>query len=146
MDVFQKKPQNIAIHTSPSHDLRVADCEVPKLAADECLVHVRATGICGSDLHGYHACVTTHGLPRTAGHELAGKVVALGEAVTRHTVGDRVTVEPTVPCNDCPECYSGNYNLCSRLSHIGGPALGGGFAEYMVAPEDNVYALPPPFL
>ena len=127
-------------------DIRLQNIPRPDPKPNEVLIQVKVTGICGSDLHGYHACVTTHGLPMMAGHELAGKVIALGEAVTRHTVGDRVAVEPTVPCNDCPECYSGNYNLCSRLSHIGGPALGGGFAEYMVAPEDNVYALPPPFL
>ena len=57
-------------------------------------------------------------------------------------VGARVAIEPTIPCNECPECLSGNYNICSKLVHIGGTARSGGFAEYMVAPEDNVYTLP----
>ncbi len=53
----------------------------------------------------------------------------------RYQVGDRVAIEPTIPCN------RGHYNLCHKLIHIGG-SLSGGFAEYMVAPESKVYHLP----
>lgn len=124
-------------------DIRLEDFPCPKPKNDEVLIQVKSTGICGSDLHGYHASATTLNRPTTAGHELAGEVITLGEDVTRHTIGDRVAVEPTVPCNNCPECYSGNYNLCFQLTHLGGPDFRGGFAEYIVAPEDNVYTLPP---
>jgi len=123
-------------------DIRLETLPEPVPNFGEVLVKVKATGICGSELHGYHAKTTAPQPPRTGGHELAGEVVALGEGVTKHKIGDRVAVEPIVPCNDCPECLSGNYNICSKLEHIGSIARGGGFAEYTVAPEDNVYTLP----
>ncbi|MBC8232069.1 alcohol dehydrogenase catalytic domain-containing protein [bacterium] len=123
-------------------DIRLETLPEPVPDLDEVLVKVKATGICGSELHGYHAKTTAPQTPRTGGHELAGEVVALGERVTKHKIGDRVAVEPIIPCNDCPECLSGNYNICSQLEHIGSIARGGGFAEYTVAPEDNVYTLP----
>ena len=105
-------------------------------------VRVRAAGICGSDLHGYHATSVKPGLPRRGGHELTGVVSAISEDVTQFQVGDRVVVEPTVPCGNCPECWNGNYNICSKLKHLGGSDSGGGFGEYMVAPVGNIYLLP----
>ena len=123
-------------------DIRLETLPDPVPRQGEVLVHVAATGICGSDLHGYHAVTPKPLSPRTAGHELTGQVVALGSRDVKHKVGARVAVEPTIPCNACPECLSGNYNICSELLHIGGTARAGGFAEYMVAPEDNVYTLP----
>ena len=123
-------------------DIRIETLPDPVPGPGDVLVQVAATGICGSDLHGYHAENPKSRSPRTAGHELTGQVVALGAGVVEHKVGDHVAIEPTIPCNECPECLSGNYNICSKLVHIGGSARGGGFAEYMLAPEDNVYTLP----
>lgn len=123
-------------------DIRLETLPDPTPGPGEVLIQVKATGICGSDLHGYHAGQSTLLSPRTAGHELTGQVVGIGSGVSKHKAGARVTVEPTIPCNECAECLSGNYNICSKLMHIGGTARSGGFAEYMVAPEDNVYTLP----
>jgi 2-desacetyl-2-hydroxyethyl bacteriochlorophyllide A dehydrogenase len=123
-------------------DIRLETLPIPEPGHGDVLVQVKATGICGSDLHGYHHTPPKPLPPRTAGHELTGQVVAVGDGITRHTAGARVAVEPTVPCNKCPECLNGNYNICSKLEHIGGRARSGGFAEYMLAPEDNVYRLP----
>ena len=123
-------------------DIRLETLPDPVPGPGEVLIQVAATGICGSDLHGYHAENPKPLSPRTAGHELTGRVVDLGAGIVHHKSGARVVVEPTIPCNECPECLSGNYNICSELVHIGGTARGGGFAQYMVAPEDNVYALP----
>lgn len=123
-------------------DIRLETLPDPVPDQDEVLVQVEATGICGSDLHGYHAETPKSLSPRTAGHELTGRVVGLGSGDVKHKIGDRVTIEPTIPCNECPECFSGNYNICSKLVHIGGTARAGGFAQYMVVPEDNVYTLP----
>ena len=123
-------------------DIRLRTLPSPTPGPGEVLVQVKATGICGSDLHGYHAENPKPLSPRIAGHELTGRIVDLGTSVSKHKTDTRVTVEPTIPCNECPECLSGNYNICSKLVHIGGTARGGGFAEYMVAPQDNVYALP----
>ncbi len=123
-------------------DIRLEVLPDPVPKQNEVLVQVAATGICGSDLHGYHAENPKQLPPRTAGHELTGEVVALGSENVKHRVGTRVAIEPTIPCNACPECLSGNYNICANLVHIGGSARAGGFAEYMVAPGDNVYVLP----
>lgn len=123
-------------------DIRLETLPDPAPGPGDVLVQVAATGICGSDLHGYHAENPKSRSPRTAGHELTGQVVALGAGVVEHKVGDRVAIEPTIPCNECAECLSGNYNICSKLVHIGGTARAGGFAEYMLAPMDNVYTLP----
>ena len=130
-------------------DIRVETVSEPQPEEREVLVEVRATGICGSDLHGYHRQPEKPRSPTTRGHELTGQVAGVGNGVCQYRIGDRVAVEPTVPCNDCPECLNGNYNLCSRLVHVGGSignrlgnVFSGGFAEYMVAPEGNVYELP----
>lgn len=122
-------------------DIRIESVPDPIPESEQVLVEVQATGICGSDLHGYHHAPKTARPPRIGGHELTGLVAEVGEATRLHRVGDRVTVEPTIPCNNCPECLSGNYNLCSKLTHIGGH-INGGFAEYVLAPESNVYELP----
>lgn len=91
MTVIQQKPQNLAIQTNPNHDLRVVECEISKLRPDECLVHVRATGICGSDVHfwkhghiGPMIVTDDNGL----GHESAGVVLQVGEEVTRFKPGE----------------------------------------------------------
>ncbi len=123
-------------------DIRLETLPDPVPGPGDVLVQVQATGICGSDLHGYHSEKPRPLSPRIAGHELTGQAVALGAGVVEHKVGTRVAIEPTIPCNECPECLSGNYNICSKLVHIGGTARGGGFAEYMLAPEGNVYPLP----
>ena len=130
-------------------DIRVETVPEPETMDCEVLVEVQATGICGSDLHGYHHQPEAPRPPATGGHELTGRVAGVGKAARGWQIGDRVAVEPTVPCNNCPECLNGNYNLCSKLIHIGGSrgkrlgnVFSGGFAEYMVAPEDNVYELP----
>jgi len=122
-------------------DIRVESVPDPIPEPEQVLVEVQATGICGSDLHGYHRVPNTTRPPRIGGHELTGRIAEVGKATRMYRVGDRVAVEPTIPCNSCPECLTGNYNLCSKLIHIGGH-ISGGFAEYVLAPESNVYELP----
>ena len=95
MDVFQRKPINYAIHTSPANDLRLVECKVPAIGPNDCLVHVRASGICGSDVHfwkhgriGPMIVTGDNGL----GHESAGVVLKVGEAVTRFRPGTKRNV------------------------------------------------------
>ena len=90
MDILQKKPVNHAIHTSPANDLRLVEREVPSIGPKDCLVHVRASGICGSDVHfwkhgriGPMIVTGDNGL----GHESSGVVLKVGEAVTRFKPG-----------------------------------------------------------
>jgi len=123
-------------------DIRIETVSKPDPEPRQVQVRVHAAGICGSDLHGYHATPVKPSPPRRGGHELVGVVSATSEDVTQFQVGDRVVVEPTIPCGDCPECLNGNYNICSKLRHLGGSNSGGGFGEYMVAPAGNTYLLP----
>ncbi|MDE0317186.1 MAG: alcohol dehydrogenase catalytic domain-containing protein [Candidatus Poribacteria bacterium] len=118
-------------------DIRVETVPDPTPAAEQVLVKVEAAGICGSDLHGYHHQPDKPLSPRIGGHELAGQIVEIGKDVAEHTTGERVAIEPISPCNKCPECYNGYYNICANLRHAGG-----GFAEFMVARTSNAYVLP----
>ncbi|RKU16316.1 hypothetical protein C6503_12885 [Candidatus Poribacteria bacterium] len=118
-------------------DIRVETVPDPTPEEGQILVQVEASGICGSDLHGYHHQPDKPQSPRIGGHELAGLVIDMGKGVTGHEKGARVAVEPINPCNDCPECYNGYYNICGNLRHGGG-----GFAEFMVARTASVYSLP----
>ncbi|MYF98039.1 alcohol dehydrogenase catalytic domain-containing protein [Candidatus Poribacteria bacterium] len=118
-------------------DIRVENVPDPTPALDQVLVKVNAAGICGSDLHGYHRQPEKPLSPRIGGHELTGEIIDIGKDVTTHKTGARVAIEPISPCNNCPECLNGYYNICSKLRHAGG-----GFAEYMVAATSNAYELP----
>ena len=118
-------------------DIRVETVPDPTPEAEQVLVQVEAAGICGSDLHGYHRQPDKPLSPRIGGHELAGQIVDIGKDVTEHKAGERVAIEPISPCNNCPECYNGYYNICANLRHAGG-----GFAEFMVARTSNAYSLP----
>lgn len=118
-------------------DIRVETVPDPTPTQEQVLVKVEAAGICGSDLHGYHRQPEKPQAPRIGGHELAGEIIDIGKDVTEHKAGHRVAIEPISPCNACPECLNGYYNICSKLRHAGG-----GFAEYMVASTSNAYVLP----
>ncbi len=118
-------------------DIRVETLPDPTPDAGQVLVQVAAAGICGSDLHGYHHQPARALPPRIGGHEVAGEIVDIGSGVTGYRKGTRVAVEPITPCNDCPECFNGHYNICQSLRHSGG-----GFAEFMVARTPNLYTLP----
>lgn len=118
-------------------DIRVETVPDPIPEADQILVKVEASGICGSDLHGYHRQPEKPMTPRIGGHELAGQIIDIGKDVDNHTIGERVAIEPISPCNNCPECYNGYYNICGNLRHAGG-----GFAEYMVTRASNAYQIP----
>lgn len=88
--ITSRKPENFGVFTNPEHELYVRKGPIPPPAPGQCLVHVRATGICGSDVHfwkkrhiGDMVVVGENGL----GHESAGEVIAVGEGVTRFQPG-----------------------------------------------------------
>lgn len=96
-------------------------------------VNIRQTGLCASDCHYVH-----HGRigdfvvrkPMVLGHESAGIVTAVGEGVDSHKVGDRVALEPGVPCRSCPVCLNGDYNHCSKLEFAATPPYDGTLCTY----------------
>jgi L-iditol 2-dehydrogenase len=126
-------------------DLRVEERPTPEPGPREVLVEIAAVGVCGSDVHYYeHGRIGSHVVrsPMVLGHESAGRVVGLGEGVTKHAVGDRVTLEPGVPCGRCRECRAGRYNLCRDVRFFATPPIDGAFANYVTIHEDFAFALP----
>lgn len=115
--------------------------EIDGLAPDEVLVRVRASAICGSDLHIARGLHPSAPLPVTIGHEFSGDVVAVGSEVTNAKVGQRVTVEPCIVCGKCDACRHGNYGYCENISYTYRRG-NGAMADYVVVKEPYVYELP----
>jgi threonine dehydrogenase-like Zn-dependent dehydrogenase len=121
-------------------EMRVETVDRPAPGPGELLVRVRAAGLCGSDRHMFHGEYPT-ALPVTLGHEFCGTVEAVGEGAGRIPVGTLVTVDPNIACGYCPACRAGRPNLCHNLVAIG-VFRDGGFADYVVVPEAQAFALP----
>jgi L-iditol 2-dehydrogenase len=135
-----------ALVLSEYKHLQLQDLPVPQPAADELLIHIKACGICGSDVHGFDGSTGRRIPPIVMGHEAAGVVEAIGDQVTGFKPGDRVTFDSTVYCGDCFYCRRGQINLCDRREVIGvsTPLFRrmGAFAEYVTVPARIAYALP----
>ena len=102
----------------------------------------KAAGVCGTDVHIFHGAKGSADvqLPVVLGHEFAGEVVAVGSGVTAVKAGDRVAVDPNIYCQTCYYCRTGRKQLCENLRAIG-VNCNGGFAEYSIVPEQQVYPL-----
>lgn len=102
------------------------------------VVKVQATGICATDVHTFLG-ETIHGkcYPFHIGHEIAGKVIAIGAEVDSVSAGDSVVVNPLIYCGTCSECISQHWNFCKNVKALGltGP---GGFSDYVYTIEQNV--------
>ncbi len=133
------KSRMAMVHTAGTAEL--IEHEVPKLGNTEVLIAIRATSVCGGDLHIYKGKHPSAPLPMSMGHELAGEVIEVGEGVTTVHIGDRVTVEPVIVCGDCPPCRSGLYGYCDNLSYHYRKGQGA-MADYFVVDERYVYKLP----
>lgn len=118
-------------------EARVVIVPEPVTGADDVLIKVHAAGICGTDLHIFKGEYEAT-YPLTPGHEFSGEVVAVGANVRNFKVGDRVTADPNIPCNRCSYCQQNEPNQCRNLRAIG-VTQNGAFAEYVIAPEGNVF-------
>jgi D-arabinitol dehydrogenase (NADP+) len=120
------------------HKVAVRDAPEPEPGPRDILIRVRACGICGTDQHIFDGDFGGP-FPLIGGHELAGDVVAVGPEILEDIrVGQRVAVNPNLFCGSCFYCQRGQVNHCLRWSAIG-VTRDGGFADYVVAPETNVY-------
>ncbi len=122
-------------------DVRLEEVPCPSPGPDELLVAVASVGICGSDLHAYHGKHPFIQLPVVPGHEFAGTVVEVGPNVDEYTLGQRVTVEPSMVCGVCYNCTHGRYNICERLQVIGCQTTGA-MAEFLTVPASKALLLP----
>ncbi|MQL52062.1 L-threonine 3-dehydrogenase [Desulfofundulus thermobenzoicus] len=133
--VVKEKPEPGAVYRE--------DLPVPRVRDNEILVRVKATAICGTDLHIYPWTEWAQArlkLPMVFGHEFAGEVVALGSMVKNFRIGDRVAGETHIPCNNCYQCQTGNQHICEEMKIIG-VHTPGSFAEYISIPVDCAWKL-----
>lgn len=112
---------------------------VPRPAPGEVLVRVLATGICGSDVHGFTGETGRRKPGQVMGHETVGTVASIGNEAAGLLVGDVVVANPTLACGSCRRCRQGRTNICATRRVIGvDPALSSAFADYFVAPAGNL--------
>ena len=125
--------------------VEVEERPIPRPGPGEVLVAIGSVGVCGSDMHYYeHGRIGPYVVdaPLVLGHEAGGTVAAVGSLVASLEVGQRVSIEPGVPCRDCAQCLAGRYNLCPRIRFFATPPVDGAFAEFVVMPESFVYPIP----
>lgn len=128
-----------ALVISGRGEMAVKDVAAPQPLPDEVLIKVMASGICGTDIHILEGGFPV-AYPVIPGHEFSGEVVAVGDKCTRIKVGDRVAVEPNVPCNNCPECLRGEHHYCRNMA-VPGVNRPGGFAEFVAVREYGVFSI-----
>ncbi|KAF7589884.1 hypothetical protein BBP40_003545 [Aspergillus hancockii] len=144
-DTLQTPVANPSLQVTADHKLKSVNAPVYAPKHGEVLLQIKATGICGSDLHFWKTgrigelifkgdCII--------GHEAAGVVLKCGDGVTHLRPGDRVAVEPGVPCETCFLCNDGRYNLCEDVQFAGVYPYAGTIQRYKVHPAKWVHKLP----
>jgi len=128
-----------ALRLHGAGDLRLADEPAPVPGPGEALVRVTAVGICGSDLHWYDESTIGEAVltrPLVLGHEAAGVIVDGPRA------GERVALDPQVPCGACETCAAGRGHLCPQVRFLGHSTTDGALRELMAWPAANLVPLP----
>ncbi len=125
--------------TIEPHQIAVDSIDPPSPSPGEIIVRIERVGICGSDMHIYVGHHPTATFPRVQGHEASATIEALGSDVAGTFIkGERVVIDPLVPCGTCYACRIGRSNCCPTLRVIG--AHRDGFLQELIAvPAENVY-------
>lgn len=117
----------------------------PKCGENQVLVQMKAVGVCGSDVHYWKNGRIGQFVveePMILGHECSGVVTAVGEKVTKFSAGDRVVLEPGIPCMKCEHCLKGRYNLCQNIVFFATPPDDGVLVEEIAYDENYVFKIP----
>lgn len=126
--------------------IEIEELPIPVPRENEVLIRIRSVGICGSDVHyfveGRIGDFVVHP-PFILGHECSGEVVEIGKGVKNLKPGDRVTMEPGIPCGKCEFCRAGRYNLCPDVVFWATPPVDGTFCEYVAHPAHFTYPIAP---
>lgn len=141
---------DLAVVLEAKGDLRVRANDRPAVASGSLpsgyvRVAVRSTGICGSDVHYLrHGAIGEYVLtgPMILGHESSGEIVEVAPDCTQRAVGQRVAIEPGVPCRRCGYCRVGQYNLCGRMHFAATPPVDGTLQRFYLVPEDFAHPVP----
>jgi 2-desacetyl-2-hydroxyethyl bacteriochlorophyllide A dehydrogenase len=134
------EPYPMAVVTEPGK-IEFRERTLPPFGPRDVLIKVRASCICGGDLHLYRGKHPLAPLPMAIGHEISGEVIDRGRDVSKISLGDRVAVEPVITCGACPFCLRGEYHLCLNIGYQYSSGQGG-FAPYFIALENWVHRLP----
>jgi L-iditol 2-dehydrogenase len=126
-----------ALVLNGKQDVEYKEILTPECPQDGFLLRVEAVGLCGSDVRNY-----THGhsklqYPAVLGHENAGIVVEVGENCSEYKVGDKLVLNPAIPCGKCYYCENDNRGLCENLKVVG-TQVQGGFAQFMAVDSDII--------
>ncbi|MFQ5433300.1 MAG: zinc-binding dehydrogenase [Anaerolineae bacterium] len=131
-----------ALFYEAKQPLKIEEIPTPTPGPGEVLVKVAACGLCHTDLHYIdHGTPTFKKPPIVLGHEVAGTVAASGQGVKTWQEGDRVLLPAVYGCGNCTMCRTGRENVCERMVMFGNN-VDGGYAEYIVAPAKDIFALP----
>jgi len=113
---------------------------------DDVLIKMKVVGVCGSDVHYYNSGKIGSQIvkyPFPVGHEGAGEVIKTGENVRSLKPGDRIAIEPAMPCYECDQCLSGRHHTCRNLKFLGCPGQADGcLSEYIIMPESSCFPIP----
>lgn len=133
--MIEKMKAIIKRESKPGAELEVVD--IPKISPNEVLVNVKVASICGTDVHIYKWNEWAQNRikpPLIIGHEFAGEVVEVGTDVKSLKVGDFVSAETHIPCNQCFQCKTGKQHICKNVLILG-VDINGVFADYVALPE-----------
>jgi len=135
--------QGLAKTARSAGAMELVDRDRPTLAADEALVEVQYAGLCGSDagIYEFESAFERMDLPTVIGHEYTGRVVEVGDAVSKFAVGDRVVERIIRSCGDCYQCETGEPNICEHAT-ITGVDIDGAYQQYVAVPEDALHPVP----
>jgi L-gulonate 5-dehydrogenase len=122
-------------------EMHVGDWQLPEPGEGEALVTVDAAGICAGDMYFYLGKNPYASYPQVCGHEIAGRIAALGPGAVGPAPGTQVVVEPFLGCGRCYPCRVGKSNCCANLQIIG-VHRPGGYADYVLAPTSHIHAAP----
>ncbi|KAI1396523.1 GroES-like protein [Hypoxylon fuscum] len=140
--------ENPSVFLSGPFQARIEERPVPVINdANDVIIRIAYTGVCGSDVHFWnHGGIrryVSESSPLVMGHEACGIVHAVGPAVTTLAPGDRVAIEPGIPCRRCRSCKAGRYNLCPSMEFAAAPPdIHGTLTRYFLSSADFCYKLP----
>ncbi|KAF3355713.1 hypothetical protein VdG1_04005 [Verticillium dahliae VDG1] len=141
-EVLQAPLPNPSLQVTADHRIKTVEAPVLAPKKGEVLLQIKATGVCGSDIHfwksGRIGTLVVEG-DCILGHEAAGVVIRVGEGITNFVPGDRVAIEPGVPCGDCFLCLEGRYNLCEDVQFAGVYPYHGTLQRYKTHPAKWLY-------
>ncbi len=125
-------------------EIQMVEKPIPEIInSDDVLIKIRSVGICGSDIHYYNEGRIGSQIiefPFTIGHECSGIIEKTGNSVMKLKPGDRIAVDPAMPCFKCSQCCAGRYHTCLNIKFLGCPGQAEGcLSEYIVMPESSCY-------